>query len=45
MKVQERRRMSVQERKEQMRQEALRKMENGEKLSFEDMKLIYSEEE
>ncbi len=45
MKDQERRRMSVQERKEQMRQEALRKMESGEKLSFEDMKLIYGEEE
>ena len=44
MKAQERRRMSVQERKEQMRQEALKKMESGEKLTFEDMKLIYGEE-
>lgn len=45
MKILERRRMSVEERKEHMRQEALRKMENGEKLTFEDMKLIYGEEE
>ncbi|MFH2110581.1 MAG: hypothetical protein ABIJ47_04900 [Candidatus Bathyarchaeota archaeon] len=41
----EHRRMSSQQRAEAMRQEALRKMENGEKLTFEDLRLIYGDDE
>ena len=41
----EHRRMSGQQRAEAMRQEALRKMENGEKLTFEDLRLIYGDDE
>lgn len=39
------RRMSVEARQETMRQEAVRKMEAGEKLDFEDLRLIYGDEE
>jgi uncharacterized coiled-coil DUF342 family protein len=45
LKVAEHRRMSAQERAEALRQEALRKMENGEKLTFEDLRLIYGDDE
>jgi uncharacterized coiled-coil DUF342 family protein len=41
----ETRRILLEQRIEQKREEALRKMENGEKLTFEDMKLIYGEEQ
>ena len=41
----EHRRMSAQERAEAMRQEALRKMKNGEKLTFEDLRLIYGDDD
>jgi uncharacterized coiled-coil DUF342 family protein len=39
------RKMNTQQRVEALKQEALRKMENGEKLSFEDLKLIYSDKD
>ena len=39
------RKMNVQQRAEAMKQAAVKKMENGEKLSFEDLKLIYGDEE
>ena len=45
LRVAEHRRMSGQQRAEAMRQEALRKMENGEKLTFEDLRLIYGDDE
>jgi phosphoserine phosphatase len=45
LKVAERRRMSGEQRTEAMRQEALRKMENGEKLTIEDLRLIYGDDE
>ena len=45
LRVSEHRRMSGQQRAEAMRQEALRKMENGEKLTFEDLRLIYGDDE
>ncbi len=45
VKVSERRKMSAQQRMETMRQEALRKMENGGKLTFEDLRLIYGDED
>ena len=45
LRVAEHRRMSGQQRAEAMRQEALRKMENGDKLTFEDLRLIYGEDE
>ncbi|MBN2335453.1 hypothetical protein JXL21_07810 [Candidatus Bathyarchaeota archaeon] len=45
LKVTERRRMSSQQREEAMRQEALKKMENGGKLTFEDLRLIYGDED
>jgi uncharacterized coiled-coil DUF342 family protein len=44
-KIAELRKMNTQQRAEAMKQEALKKMENGEKLSFEDLKLIYDEDE
>jgi phosphoserine phosphatase len=43
--INELRRLSTQQRVEAMKQEAIRKMESGEKLSFEDLKLIYGDEE
>jgi len=45
LKVAETRRMSGEQRAEAMRQEAIRKMENGEKLTFEDLRLIYGDDE
>ena len=45
VKVAERRKMSTQQRMEAMRQEALKKMENGGKLTFEDLRLIYGDED
>ena len=45
LKVAERRRMSGEQRAESMRQEAIRKMESGEKLTFEDLRLIYGDDE
>jgi phosphoserine phosphatase len=45
LKVAEGRRMSGEQRAEALRQEALRKMENGEKLTFEDLRLIYGDDE
>ena len=44
LKLEEMRKMSTQQRAEAIKQSALRKMENGEKLSFEDLKLIYGNE-
>jgi len=41
----ERRRMSTRQRMEAMRQEALKKLESGGKLTFEDMRLIYGDED
>ena len=37
--------MSAKQRMEAMRQEALKKMENGGKLTFEDLRLIYGDED
>jgi uncharacterized coiled-coil DUF342 family protein len=45
LKLEEMRKMSTQQRAEAIKQSALRRMENGEKLSFEDLKLIYGDEE
>jgi len=45
VKVADRRKMSAQQRMETMRQEALNKMENGGKLTFEDLRLIYGDED
>jgi phosphoserine phosphatase len=45
LKLEEMRKMNVQQRAEAMKQEAIKKMENGEKLSFEDLKLIYGDED
>lgn len=39
------RKMNVQQRAEAMKQAAIKKMENGEKLSFEDLRLIYGDDE
>lgn len=44
-KLAERRRMTTQQRVDEMKKEAVRKMENGEKLTFEDLRLIYGDEE
>lgn len=45
LKLAELRKMNTQQRAEAMKQAALKKMENGEKLSFEDLKLIYGDED
>jgi phosphoserine phosphatase len=45
LRVAERRRMSGEQRVEALRQEAIRKMESGEKLTFEDLRLIYGDDE
>jgi uncharacterized coiled-coil DUF342 family protein len=45
LKIEELRKMNTQQRAEAMKQAALKKMENGEKLTFEDLKLIYGEED
>jgi uncharacterized coiled-coil DUF342 family protein len=45
LEIAERRRMTAQQRMEEMKKEAVRKMENGEKLTFEDLRLIYGDEE
>lgn len=45
LKIEELRKMNSQQRAQAMKQEALKKMENGDKLSFEDLKLIYGDEE
>jgi uncharacterized coiled-coil DUF342 family protein len=45
LKIEELRKMNTQQRAEAMKQSALKKMENGEKLTFEDLKLIYGDED
>ena len=45
LKLEEMRKMNTQQRAEAIKQSALRRMENGEKLSFDDLKLIYGDEE
>jgi len=45
LKLEEMRKMSTKQRAEAIKQSALRRMENGEKLSFEDLKLIYGDKE
>lgn len=45
LKLEEMRKMSTQQRAEAIKQAALRRMENGDKLSFEDLKLIYGDED
>ena len=45
LKLDELRRMNTQQRAEAMKKEALKKMENGEKLTFEDLKLIYADDD
>jgi phosphoserine phosphatase len=45
LKLEEMRKMSTRQRAEAMKQSALTRMENGEKLSFEDLKLIYGDKE
>lgn len=45
IKIADLRKLNIQQRAEAMKQEALRKLESGEKLSFEDLKLIYSDNE
>ena len=45
LKIEELRKMNTQQRAEAMKQAALKKMENGEKLTFEDLKLIYGDED
>ncbi len=45
LKITELRKMNTQQRAEALKQAALRKMENGEKLSFEDLRLIYGDED
>ena len=45
LRLEEMRKMNATQRAEAMKQAAIKKMENGEKLSFEDLKLIYGDEE
>ena len=45
LKVAELRKMNAQQRAEAMKKEAMEKMSRGEKLSFEDLRLIYGDEE
>ena len=45
LKLEEMRKMNATQRAEALKQAAINKMENGEKLSFEDLKLIYGDEE
>jgi len=45
VKVADRRKRSAKQRMEAMRQEALKKMENGGKLTIEDLRLIYGDED
>lgn len=45
LKIEELRKMNSKQRAEAFKQAALRKMENGEKLSFEDLKLIYGDDD
>lgn len=45
VRVAERRRMSARQRMEAMREEALKKMESGGKLTFEDLRLIYGDDD
>ena len=45
LKLEEMRKMSTKQRAEAIKQSALKRMENGEKLSFDDLKLIYGDEE
>lgn len=45
LKIEELRKMNAQQRAEAMKQAALKKMENGEKLTFEDLKLIYGDDD
>jgi phosphoserine phosphatase len=45
IKVADRKNMSARQRMEAMREEALKKMENGGKLTFEDLRLIYGDED
>jgi uncharacterized coiled-coil DUF342 family protein len=45
LKVSELRKMNAQQRAEAMKNEAVEKMGRGDKLSFEDLRLIYGEKE
>ncbi len=45
LKIEELRKMNTQQRAEAMKQAAIKKMENGEKLTFEDLRLIYGDED
>lgn len=45
VKASERRRMSTRQRMEVMREDALKKLESGGKLTFEDLRLIYGDED
>ena len=45
LRLEEMRKMNATQRAEAMKQAAIKKMENGEKLSFEDLKLIYGDED
>lgn len=45
VKASERRRMSTRQRMEAMREDALKKLESGGKLTFEDLRLIYGDED
>lgn len=44
-KIAELRKLNTQQRAEAMKKEAIRKLESGEKLSFDDLKLIYTDDE
>jgi uncharacterized coiled-coil DUF342 family protein len=45
LKVAELRKMNAQQRADAMKKEAMNKMSRGDKLSFEDLRLIYGDEE
>jgi uncharacterized coiled-coil DUF342 family protein len=45
LKIEELRKMNTKQRADALKQEALRKMENGEKLTFDDLKLIYGDDD
>jgi uncharacterized coiled-coil DUF342 family protein len=45
LKIAEGKKMTTQQRMEEMKQEAIKKMENGQKLTFDDLRLIYGDED
>lgn len=45
LKIEELRKMNTKQRADALKQAALRKMENGEKLTFDDLKLIYGDDD